>query len=372
MSEMIFSTTRLKAQIIKELLSILRDKRSRVILIVPPIMQLLLFAFAVTLDVRNITIVACNMDRGKWGHEVLHEIEAADFVKKMIHVDRPENLHKAIEKRKALIAVRIPEDFSRSVASGEPAQVQAIADGRRANSGQVALAYLERIVANVSARAQGMEAPVELLGLRHWFNPNLNYKWFVVPGLSGILAMFIALLTSSLSIARERELGTFDQLLVSPGTPAEIIISKTVPSFVVGGLLFFFMVLMGRLFFGVPFKGTFLLLGLALLVFILSIVGIGLMVSTICVTQQQAILGVFVIIVPVILMSGFATPVENMPVFLQKMAEVIPLKHFLIIIHGSFLRAMPMAEVLRNLWPMILIALANFTLATIMVRSRLR
>ncbi|MDL2286667.1 ABC transporter permease [Desulfococcaceae bacterium OttesenSCG-928-F15] len=369
---MILSNTRMRAQIIKELLSILRDKRSRMILIVPPLMQLLLFAFAVTLDVRNITIVAHNRDSGKWGSEVLHKMEAANFVKKIIHVDNPGALHEAIEKRKALIAVQIPEDFSRKIASGATGKVQAIADGRRANSGQVALGYLERIVSTVSARAQGREGQEEIIALRHWFNPNQNYKWFVVPGLSGILAMFISLLTSALSIARERELGTFDQLLVSPGTPTEIIISKTVPSFIVGSSLFFFMFLMGMLFFSVPFKGSLLPLVLALLVFILSMVGIGLMISAVCVTQQQAILGVFVIIVPVILMSGFATPVENMPVFLQYMAEFIPLKHFLIIIHGSFLRAMPVSEVMRNLWPILLIALANFTMATILVRSRLR
>ncbi|MFP5511460.1 MAG: ABC transporter permease, partial [Alphaproteobacteria bacterium] len=167
------------------------------------------------------------------------------------------------------------------------------------------------------------------------------YRWFIVPGLTGILALFSSLLITSLSIARERELGTFDQLLVSPTSTPEIIISKSLPALAIGTGLGLFMISAGVFLFGIPFTGSFALLLASLVLFIASVVGIGLMISAVSMTQQQAILGAFAIGVPAVLMSGFATPVENMPVVLQWLAQAIPLTHFLIIVEGSFLKAMP-------------------------------
>jgi ABC-2 type transport system permease protein len=210
------------------------------------------------------------------------------------------------------------------------------------------------------------------VAVRHWFNPNLTYRWFIVPSLAGILATFITLLVTALSIARERELGTFDQLLVSPCTPGEIIVAKMVPALLIGTVLAGVMVTAGILAFRVPFTGSLPLLLLSLIVFILSIVGIGLMISSVCATQQQAILGTFAVGVPTVLMSGFATPVENMPVVLQWAAEAIPLKHFLVIVQGSFMKGLPPAEVLANAWPMALIAVVTLGVATVFVRSRLQ
>ncbi|HEY0887728.1 MAG TPA: ABC transporter permease, partial [Ramlibacter sp.] len=208
--------------------------------------------------------------------------------------------------------------------------------------------------------------------VRHWFNPNLVYRWFIVPGLSGILALFSALLITSLSIARERELGTFDQLLVSPTSTAEIIVSKSLPALAIGTVLGLFMVGAGVLLFGIPFTGSFGLLLPSLVLFILSVVGIGLMISAVSMTQQQAIMGAFAVGVPAVLMSGFATPVENMPTVLQWLAQAIPLTHFLVIVEGSFLKAMPAGDILASLWPLALIALATLTMATAFVRGRLQ
>ena len=343
------------------------------ILVGPPLLQLLVFSFAATLEVTNASLVVFDRDGGRWAQELVADLAAARFVGTLRQVHSRQDLHAAIEQRRALLALEIPDTFSRQIAAGGPAALQVIVDGRRANSGQVALGYVQVVAANLGLTLKPQSLlPPERIGLRHWFNPNLIYQWFVVPSLAGIMAMVVSLVVTALSIARERELGTFDQLLVSPTSSAEIIVAKTVPGLLIGSTLGMLMVAIGILVFRVPFQGSALLLYAAMILFILSIVGVGLMISAISATQQQAILGTFAVVVPMILMSGFATPVENMPLPLQWLAEAIPLKHFLIIVQGSFLKGLPTGEVWNHTWPLVVIALVTLTLATLLVRSRLQ
>lgn len=364
---------RLWAQIWKEFLSILRDPRARAILLGPPVVQLLIFSFAATLEVRNATIAIYNRDGGRWSQELVFDLTNASFVGQVLPMRSPESMLEAVEHRQAILAIDIPEDFSRRLSAGQPAPIQAIVDGRRANSGQVALGYVESIAGRLGMTLQPTSTqPTAMTTIRHWFNPNLIYQWFVVPSLAGIMAMLVSLIVTALSIARERELGTFDQLLVSPTTPAEIIIAKVIPALIIGSSLGMFMVAAAIWGFKVPFRGSALLLYGCMLLFILSVVGIGLMISAISSTQQQAILGTFSVAVPMILMSGFATPIENMPDVLQYLAQTIPLKHFLIILQGSFLKAMPTHEILQHAWPMVIIAIVTLSLATGLVRSKLQ
>jgi len=362
---------RLRAQIVKELLTYLRDPRTRLILVGPPLLQLVLFSFAVTLEVRNVDVAVYNEDTGRASQEVLARIAGASFVHRLVPVHRQSDLGAAIDRRDVLIALHVPGDFSRAAAAGRSATIQVLVDGRRANSGQIALAYLQAIVAQLDAELALVPAP-ELVAVRHWFNPNLIYQWFVVPSLSGILAMFIALVVTGLSIARERELGTFEQLLVSPTQPIEIIVGKCVPALIIGTVLASIMIAAGVLVFRVPFAGSFGLLLASLLLYILSVVGVGLVISSICQTQPQAIWGAFAFGIPVILLSGFATPVENMPDWLQVVAEASPLKHFLIIVQGSFLKGLGPAEVYANAWPMAVIALVTLSSAIVIVGRRLQ
>jgi ABC-2 type transport system permease protein len=363
---------RLRAQIVKELLSYLRDPKSRLTLIGPPLMQLLIFSYAMTLDVDNVRIAVLNEDSGRWSHEVMARIDAASFVDELLPAARPAELEALIDRREALAALRFPPDFSREIAAGRGGVVQVLVDGRRANAGQIALGYLGTIAAGVDPSVElGSADAAAPAVVRHWFNPNLVYRWFVVPSLSGILAMLVSLLVTALSIARERELGTFEQLLVSPARPLEIVIGKTVPALIIGTLLGSVMISAGAFLFGIPFTGSVLLLLASLVLFILSMVGIGLVVSSICRTQQQAILGTFSIGVPLVLISGFATPVENMPGWLQLIAEASPLKYYLIIVRGSFLKALPPEEILANAWPMALIAVVTLTSAILIVRRNL-
>lgn len=363
---------RLRAQVVKELLSYLRDPRSRATLIGPPLLQLFIFSYAVTLDVSNVTVAVLVEDSGRYSQELVSRVEGAGFVSRVLYADSAAELESLIDRREALLALRFPADFSRAAAAGRAATAQVIVDGRRANAGQVALGYVSAIASDIGASLDSVSPDASPTALRHWYNPSLIYRWFVVPSLSGILAMLIALLVTALSIARERELGTFDQLLVSPAQPIEIVIGKSVPALLIGTVLGSLMILAGVFVFRIPFTGSALLLLASLMLFILSMVGIGLMVSSICRTQQQAILGVFSIAVPLILISGFATPVENMPDWLQGIATLSPLKYYLIVVRGSFLKELPAAEVFANAWPMALIALVTLAAAIVIVRRNLQ
>lgn len=369
-----WSWLRLRAQIVKELLSILRDPKSRFVLIGPPLMQLLVFSFAATLEVKNVDIAVFNQDAGKWSQELMARVGAASFTHRLVPARSEAELGELVNRRIVLAAIAIPQTFSRDIAASRPARVQIILDGRRANAAQVLLGYLNAILGGLQGEigAAGQKAESDNARVRHWFNPNLTYPWFIVPSLGGTLVMFGTLLVTALSIARERELGTFDQLLVSPCTPAEIIIAKIVPALVVGTALGLVMAGAAVFGFGIPFVGSFPLLLLCLVLFIVSIVGIGLMISSVCSTQQQAILGTFAMGVPAVLISGFATPVENMPIVLQWLAQTVPLKHYLIILQGSFLKALTPGEIFANAWPMAVIAMVTLTVATWFVRSKLQ
>lgn len=366
---------RLLVAIIKELILFLRDPRARAVLFGVPVMQVIIFGFAATLEVRNVELAIINDDAGYWSQELSSRISSASFVKRAVRLDSADELASMIERREVLLGLHFPADFSRDVIAGESAKLQMIVDGRRANAGQIAASYIASITAGlgvelIEAASGGVTPP--RAEVRYWFNPNLNYKWFIVPGLAATMSMVIALMVTTLSISRERELGTFDQLLVSPSTPLEIIISKTVPGVLAAGFVGCAIVAIAILGFGVPFRGSLLVLLGCMLPYVLSLVGVGLVISSIAKTQQQAVLGLFFCMVPFILISGFATPVENMPLWLQYCAEASPLKHYLIIVHGSFLKSMPLEDVMQHVWPLLTIAAVTLSTATIVVRRRLQ
>lgn len=358
----------------KELLGVWRDPRSRWSLLVPPLIQLFIFTFAATLDVKNVPIGILNRDNGEQAFELVQRFHGSPTFSHIIYLRGVEEIGPFIDKQKGVMVVSIDEQFSRNLNERRPALVQLILDGRKSNTAQIVNGYASRIIERFNidfTRKNNIPQQNAAIIDRNWFNPNLLYYWYNIPSLVATLSMLTCLIITSISVARERELGTFDQLLVSPLSPFEILVGKIVPGIIVGFFEGVLLMTIGILLFGVPFHGSLLLMFLSIIVFVTSISGIGLFVSALSKTQQQAMLGTFVFMVPSVLLSGFATPVENMPNWLQPLAYVIPLKYMLVISKGIFLKAMPASIVFNNLWPLLIIGAFNLVGAGIMFRRRL-
>lgn len=360
---------RLLALIIKELLSVWRDKKSRFVLIVPPLVQLAVFSHAATYDVTDVTLALFNQDHGLASRELVARIQGSPTFARLRVVDSEAAMAAAIDARDAMAALRIPPDFSRRVESGQGASVQLVLDGRRSNTAQIAAGYLAAIIIEHNAALSPRAAPT--LVTRAWFNPNLESLWVVVPGLVGVLTQVVALVVTGLSVARERELGTFEQLLVTPLRPWEILVGKTAPGLLIGLVEGSIIVAASQLWFQVPLTGSLLLLDGALTVFLLCIIGVGLFISALAATQQQAIMGSFFFLVPTMILSGFATPVANMPDWLQTLTLINPVRHFLVVLWGVFLKDLPAALVWQSVWPMALLAVLTLTGAAWLFRRRL-
>lgn len=365
---------RIFALLVKEFHAIWRDKKTRYVLIVPPLMQLLIFSFAATLDVRNVTIGVVNRDNGKQSIEFLQRFHGSPTFSHIVYLESIDQIKPFIDTKKGVGVISIDEQFSRKLENKEKAEIQVIMDGRKSNTTQIVAGYIATILQQFNqdfSEANGIKMQPTKLFPRNWYNPNLWYYWYNVPSLCGILTLLEALILTSLSVARERELGTFDQLLVSPMAPVEILIGKAIPAIIIsiaeGSLIIFVAIFI----FGIPFSGSLLNLYAGMFVFVCCIVGVGLFLSSLCSTQQQAILSSSMFLTPSITLSGFATPIENMPAWLQPFTLLNPLRYFLVIIKGVFLKEMPWHDVLTNIWPMMLIALGTLSAATWLFKRRL-
>ncbi|MDO8606461.1 MAG: ABC transporter permease [Phaeospirillum sp.] len=365
---------RILALIIKEMLAVWRDRKSRFVLIVPPLIQLVVFSYAATYDVTHVTMAVLNEDGGLAGRELLARFEGAPAFDRIVRVADEKQMAAAIDSRAVMLALRLPQDFSRRIEAGGSAPVQVILDGRRSNTAQIAMGYANVIITahnHELTAARGLTAAPGALAVRVWFNPNLDSLWVVVPGLVGILTQVVALVVTALSVARERELGTFEQLLVTPLRPWEILLGKTAPALLIGLIEGSIILMAAQLWFQVPFIGSIPLLYGALVAFLLSIIGVGLFISAVSSTQQQAILGAFFFLVPTMTLSGFATPVENMPDWLQVATLANPIRHILTLMHGLFLKDLPAAQAWDSIWPMLAIAAVTLPGAAWLFRKRL-
>jgi ABC-2 type transport system permease protein len=332
-------------------------------LIMPVIMQIVLFPFAATMEVKQGTIAIYNEDGGAASIELSQRVAKAAAFTKVITLRNQKDLIDVIDKQKAIVAVHFPQRFSANLFSqphSASAQAQVILDGRRSNAGQIASAYISQVISEYILE-KSAQRPATAIIVRNAYNPNLNFKWHILPCLVAIITTVGSLMVTGLSIAREREEGTFDQLLVTPLTPGYIMAGKTVPGIIVAVGQTVIIVLAAVLLYRVPFTGSFLALLLGMVVYGLSLSGVGLFISSICSTQQQAFLGVFSFMVPAMMLSGFVAPIENMPRLLQILSRGNPLCYFIQLVKGVFLKHFALADILPFLWPMLLIAL--FTLS---------
>ena len=359
----------------KELLAVLKDRRSRMSLLVPPIVQALVFGYAASYDLNRVPYAALDQDRSAASQELLAGLDGSGIFERVADLHRVSDLAAYIDDRRALLVVQIEPDFERRLLSGAGADVQLIADGRNSNTAGTALGYVSSIVEQFNAgwrSAHGLAAaPIEITS-RAWYNPNLETRWNMIPGMIGTLTLIQTMMLTAMSVAREREQGTFDQLLVTPFRPYEIMAGKALPSMVVGTIQATGVLLVAQLWFRIPFAGSYLTLYIGLLLFLLAAVGIGLLVSSVAVTMQQALLYSLLLIMPFSLLSGLTTPLRNMPLSLQYFTALNPLRYAIDITRRVYLEGVGLDLLWPDLWPLALIAAVTLAAASWMFSHRMQ
>ncbi len=370
----------LLALIKKEFLAIWSDKKSRTIIIVPPLIQLILFSFAVTMEVKNISIGVLDRDNSTQSQEIIRSLSLSETFTNIYMLKSEAELTSYLDSQKVLATLYIPQNFAQNISSQQNTSLQIIADGRKSNTAQIAEAYMQRAILKVFPHPKSTSslsltahasAGNETFVSRNWYNPNLDNFWWILPNLMGSLSMIIAILLTSLSVARERELGTFEQILVAPLSPTVLIVGKIIPPLIISTIEASVIFFSAITFFGVPFVGSLFILYFGLVSFLFSIVGMGLFISSISSTQQQGILGAFVLVVPYVLMSGFATPVENMPSWLIPLTDLVSLKYFLVLLKGVFLKDISFSIALGLIIPMLLLGFSSLFVASWMFRRKI-
>lgn len=370
---------RLLTLIIKEMQSLLRDPQTRSILIMPVILQIVLFPFAATLEVTNATIAIYSEDSGNASVELTQRLAKSEAFSHVLLLHSPQEIKPTLDNQAALLLVRFPANFSRDIVNGQSAALQVLLDGRHSNSAQIAANYVQQIVQlymeeqlALHSATNAMDPAINSqLVIRNWYNPNLNYKWFVVPSLIAMITTIGVLIVTALSVAREREQGTMDQLLVSPLTTWQIFVGKAIPAMIVASFQATIVLLFGIFAYQIPFAGSLLLFYSCMLMYGLSLVGFGLFISALCSTQQQAFIGVFVFMMPAILLSGYISPVENMPMWLQNITWVNPIRHFTDITKQLYLKDAGFAIVWHSLWPLWVITLTTGIAAYSLFRRKI-
>jgi len=368
------SFERIRQMVIKEFIQVLRDKRMKAIVFVVPVLQTLVFGFAVTTDVSSIPTAVMDLDRSYESRELVRRFTASGYFLIKALPGSPAEVQEVLDRSEVTVVLQINRGFSSDLKRGIRTAVQVIADGTESNTATVALDYTTRIIQKYSLDIAGQSARTSAridVRQRAWYNPELKSKNYNVPGVIAMVIMLTSLLLTSMAVVREREIGTMEQLMVTPLRPLELILGKTIPFALIG---FFDMVLitaLGVLIFSIPINGPLWLLPLSTAIYLLSVLGIGLFISTIAMTQQQALMASFLFYMPAILLSGFMFPIENMPILFQYLTYANPLRYFLVIIRGIFLKG----NGFNILWPqlsaLLILGAVVITLSSIRFRKRL-
>jgi len=342
---------------IKEFLQIRRDRRMLPMVLLAPVIQVILLGYAATVDVKNISVVVYDADRTPVSREYIRHFTNSGYFTVEAYVDSPDKMDSYLDETKATIAVSIPPNFSTRITQGRTVEVQLIADGSDANTANIALnyagqitgGYAQSIVAKQLLKlGSGITVPKVTPAVRVWFNPDLRSANFMVPGVVALILMIVTTTFAAVAIVREKEAGTIEQILVTPIKSHEFILGKLLPFVVIGFADVLIVLGVAVNWFDIPLKGSVLLLFALCALFILTTLGLGLFVSTISRTQQQAMMTAqFFIFFPFIFLSGFTFPIENMPTVVQGISYLIPLRYFIEIIRGLFLKGVG----LEALWP---------------------
>jgi ABC-2 type transport system permease protein len=365
---------RVVALMIKEFLALLKDKKGRMVFIGPPIIQLIVFGYAATFDLNQVPYAVFNEDSGAASRQFLQRVEGSPAFSLTGYLQSDRQIAPLIDTKKVLLVLHIGPRFTEQLLLHRTAPLQVIIDGRNSNTAMLVAGYMRTILTRFNqdwAETHGYSPSPANLNIRAWFNPDLQSRWFIVAGIVGLLTLVVTVMVTALSVAREREAGTFDQLLVTPLRPVEILIGKALPGIVIGFLEANLIILIAVLWFHVPLRGSLLALYIGLFLFLLSVTGVGLMISSIAVTQQQGLLGGFLFLVPSIILSGFATPIANMPETVQYLTLINPMRYFLVILRSVFLEGASVTLLWPEYWPMAIIGLFNLALAAWLFRHRM-
>jgi ABC-2 type transport system permease protein len=363
MSALLAALLRILALTRKELLAVLKDRRSRNSLLIPPIVQSLIFGYAATYDLNHVPYALLDQDHTAASTELAAGLDGSGIFDRVADLRRESDIKRLIDDKRALLVVQIKQDFERQLLGGQGADVQVIADGRNSNTAGVAMAYVSGVVAQFNSnwqRDHSLAGPPLTVIERAWYNPNLETRWYMIPGMIGMLAMMQTMMLTAMSVAREREQGTFDQLLVTPFRPFEIMAGKALPSMFVGTVQATGVLLVSQLWFRIPFAGSYFTLYAGLLLFLLAAIGIGLLISSLAATMQQAMLYSMLAVMPFSLLSGLSTPIGNMPQLLQYLTDVNPLRFAIDITRRVYLEGSSLTLLVPDLLP--LAAIATVTL----------
>jgi ABC-2 type transport system permease protein len=368
------SLLRILALIRKEFLAVLKDPRSRFIIFLPPILQSLIFGYAASFDLNSVPYAVFDRDHSAASADFLSHLDGSGIFRRQADLGRASDISAWIDSSRVLLVVQIDQDFERRLLAGEPAQVQVIADGRNSNTSGTALGYFETVVDafNAGWRSEhGQPGPPIRVVTRAWYNPNLDSRWSMIPSLIGTLTMMGTLMLTALSVAREREQGTFDQLLVTPFRPLEIMAGKAIPNMVIGLTQSTTILLIAQFWFHIPFVGNFAVLYAGLGLFLMAAVGLGLFVSSIAKTMQQAMLYAFLLVMPFALLSGLTTPITSMPEFLQSAMVINPLRYALDLTKRVYLEDAGFAQLQADFLPLAIIGVVTLSGAAWLFGRRL-
>ena len=349
---------RLKQMLIKEFIQVLRDKRTRFLLVGPPIIQMMVFGYAANYEIRHVPTVVLDLDQSQESRELTSRFTSSEYFDVQRQLTDARALGDLIERGEATVGLEIDAGFARKLRSGQPAPLQVIVDSTNSNTALIASGYITQIaqgyaveyqrdrVARIAPQLIEVMPQVELAA-RPWYNPELRSRWFFVPGIIGSLTLVLVITLTAFSVVREREIGTLEQIMVTPIRPAEFILGKTLPSFLIGAFDVTLIAVVGSLWFQVPFRGNVLVLAAGALLFLLCMLGVGLLISTVSSTQQQAMVTSFFFIMPAVTFSGFGFPISTMPHWMQVASYANPLRYFLVVVRGTYLKGVGMDV----LWP---------------------
>jgi ABC-2 type transport system permease protein len=352
---------RLKQMLIKEFIQVFRDKRTRFLLIVPPIVQMVIFGYAATFEIHHVPTVVLDLDHSQESRELVSRFTTSPYFDLQRQLTESRQVGDLIEGGEATIGLQINPGFARKLRTGQTAPLQVIVDATDSNTALIASGYVNQIalgfardyqaarIGRIAPQIIGQIPSVELQQ-RPWYNPEIKSQWFFVPGIVGSLTLVLVVNLTAFAVVREREIGTLEQIMVTPIRPAEFILGKTLPFFLIGLFDVFLIATVGSLWFQVPFRGHILVLVMGAILFLLCMLGTGLLISTVSATQQQAMVTAFFFVMPAIAFSGFGFPISTMPQWFQYLTYLSPLRYFLVVLRGVYLKGIG----LDILWPQML------------------